>query len=483
MRKERELIKNTIIIALGKLSTQFISFLLLPLYTAYLSVAEFGVVDLVTVIAALVAPIILLSLEMGVFRFLIDERGDKTAQSRVVTNSLQMIVVSLLLAVALFVGVNYFFTVPYAWLALGVICVTVLSNYFLQVARGLGDTVKFSIASIVAGLSTVILNITFIVFLKMGASGMLLAVAIGNILSIIYLVISLKLYSYIDKSLTSHKQKKALLKYSLPLIPNSVSWWVINAADRLIITTILGIASNGIYAVAYKFPQIFSALYSFFGMSWAESASVHIKSKDRDVFFSKVANLSLRIFGSLGAIIIVGVSIFFGILINETYSEARIYIPLLIIGALFNSIVGVYSAIYIAQKRTKRVLYTSVAAAIISISLSAILTPFIGLYGPSLALVVSYATMAIARHRDIGKSITITYEASAIYSIAILYAITIVLYYINNPLLNVVNVLFIGSAVIYINKHTLGSAKNILLEKTTKLRKTYKIHAKKPTKN
>ena len=128
MSKTSSLIKNTIIIALGKISTQFISFLLLPLYTAYLAAGEFGVVDLITVIVSLTAPIIMLSLEMAVFRFLIDGRGVKERQASVITNSLQMVVYSTLTASLVYVVVMQFVVIPYAWLALCSVLASIGSN-------------------------------------------------------------------------------------------------------------------------------------------------------------------------------------------------------------------------------------------------------------------------------------------------------------------------------------------------------------------
>ena len=299
---------------------------------------------------------------------------------------------------------------------------------------------------------------------------MLLATVISNILSTLYLIYSLKIQKYINTKLINTDQKRELLHYSLPLIPNGVSWWIVNAADRMIIAAMLGVTANGIYAVAYKFPQIFAAIYSFFGLSWTESASVHIKSVDRDAFFSKVANMSLRIFGSFGAILIVGVSVFFNILINVKYSEARLYVPLLIVGSLFNSVVGIYSAIYIAKKETRQVLNTSMVAAIISILLSVVLTPFIGLYGPAVALIAAYLGMAIFRHFDIKKSIKIVYEPKAIIEIAVLYIICMGLYYANSIYATAVNVVLIGVGVVIINKNTLKIAKDTILKKTRGLR-------------
>lgn len=450
--KNKELVKNTIVISLGKISTQFVSFLLLPIYTLYLTASEFGQVDLITVIVILIAPIVMLSLEMATFRSLVDTRDNKKQQQSVITNSLHTVGTSVFLVTTTYLILSLFISFPYQWLLLIAVLATILANYSLQVARGFGDNIKYAIGSLVAGITSVTLNVIMIAVLHMGATGMLLATIVGNIFCAIYLIFSLKIYRYIKPELVDNGIKKELLGYSLPLVPNGVSWWIVNAADRMIITAILGMASNGIYAVAYKFPQIFTAIYSFFGMSWTESASVHIKSKDRDQFFSAVANASLRLFGSFGIVIIIGVALFFPALIDSQYAESRQYIPLLIIGALANSVVGTYSAIYVARKKTKQVLHTSLIAAGTSLMLSTALTPIIGLYGPTIAYIMAFGSMAVVRHFDIKKHIHIRYDWLMLLKLAIIYVVVISLYYLDNLIANISAAAFAGVALPYLSR-------------------------------
>ena len=95
MNKKKELAKNTIIIFLGKVCTQLISFLLLPLYTSYLITEEYGFVDLVTTYVTLIVPIITMELEMSVFRYLVDCRKDKDEKKRVFSNNfIQFIIIT-----------------------------------------------------------------------------------------------------------------------------------------------------------------------------------------------------------------------------------------------------------------------------------------------------------------------------------------------------------------------------------------------------
>lgn len=452
MSKQSSLVKNTLIIAFGKLSTQFLTFLLLPLYTTYLATSEFGTVDLVMTYVTLLAPIITVSLEMGVFRFLIDVRGDTKGQKQIISTVVQFVVCVLAVATVAYLLVWHFVSIPYGLYALGATVAVIVSNMFLQIARGFGDNVKFAIGGMVAGVTTIAANILFIVVMGIGARGMLTSTILANVACAIYLFVALKLYRYIDFRVHDKKLLRQLLGYSAPLVPNGASWWAINAADRTIVAIFLGVAANGIYAAAYRFPLVFNGLFSFFGMSWTESASVHIDSPDRDKFFSKTMNASVKLFGSLGLVIIAGLPVVFNLFVGEAFREAYLYVPLLIVGSFFNSIVGLYSALYIAKKMTKQVMNTSVIAAVVSVVVSLVGIRFVGLYAPAAAMAVAFFAMAVYRHYDMKKYITIRYEAKTFVVLVLLYAVAISLYHTNTLIGNIANIIIIGTAVFLLNR-------------------------------
>ena len=87
MNKEKQLIKNTAIVSLGKICTQLITFLLLPLYTYILSTEEYGVVDLLNTLVSLFMPVVTLQIEQGVFRYLLDSRGNKENEKSIISNT------------------------------------------------------------------------------------------------------------------------------------------------------------------------------------------------------------------------------------------------------------------------------------------------------------------------------------------------------------------------------------------------------------
>ena len=452
MSKQTALIKNTLIIAFGRISTQFLTFLLLPLYTTYLSTTEFGSVDLIMTYVSLLAPIITMSLEAGVFRFLIDARGDAKEQKRVISSVLQFVSLTVLAAVFIYLFIQSFLDIPYGLCALGVVVAVIVSNVFLQITRGFGNNLKFAIGGMVSGVTTVLANVYFVVVLKFGVQGMLTATVLANIACAIYLFISQKLYRYIDFRIHDKKLMRQLLGYSIPLIPNNASWWITNVADRTIISINLSVSANGIYAAAYRFPWILTGLFSFFDMSWTESASVHINSSDRNVFFSKTMNASVKLFGSLGLVMIAGLPIIFNLFVGASFREAYTYIPALVVGSFLNSIAGIYTALYIAKKMTKHVMYTSVIAAVTSITTSLLGVRIIGLFAPAAAMIAASLVTIVYRHYDMKKYIAIRYEAKTFVVLALLYAVAISLYYMNTLIGNIANIIIIGIAVLLLNR-------------------------------
>lgn len=148
MTIQKELIKNTLVIAAGKVSTQFLTLLLLPLYTAYLATNEFGTVDLIMTYVSLLAPLITVQLEMSAFRFLIDARGDEAEIRKIISSITRTVGLVAIVGIAVLAGINTFIDIPHVWLIAATIAAVMTANMLLQITRGFGDNIKYSIASV-----------------------------------------------------------------------------------------------------------------------------------------------------------------------------------------------------------------------------------------------------------------------------------------------------------------------------------------------
>ena len=443
MNKKKQLAKNTIIIFFGRVCTQLISFLLLPLYTAYLTTDQYGLVDLIQTYVTLLVPIITLELEMSIFRYLIDSRDNSKDTKKLISNNFYVLSISLLIFTFLYLIFTSFVYIPFRFLILFDIIVCVLSGNFLQIARGFGKTLDYSISCILTGVTTVVSNIICICLLHLGAEGMIFSMAIANFVCSLYLFLKLKLGKLIDFSLRDTKLLKDMYKYSLPLIPNGISWWVVNVSDRSIIALILGASFNGLYAISNKFPTIISSLTGIFNLSWAESAALHINSSDRDEFFSDITNTVIKIFTALGVGMLACMPFVFPILINSKYNEAYKYIPFLVLGTVFNVVICLYSQVYLAKKLSKQVASTAIMGAIINIVINVLLIKKIGLYAASLSTAISYFVMMMYRHFDLKKYINIKIEKGLVLKTILIFTFTIIIYYQESIILQLLSLIIV----------------------------------------
>lgn len=463
MEKQKELVKNTLIIAVGKLSTQFLTFLLLPVYTAFLAPEEYGTLDLVLVYMGVLVPVFTVQMEMAVFRHLIDARQDNSKISKILSSSLVVLVIGAIvgvLALGTYGLISMSNLTPYI---IGVFLSIVCINYFLQVARGLGRNDIFATTSVIVGLSNIGISLVAVVLLHQSITGILSALIIANFIGTIFLIIKTHYWQYVNADTPDKKTTKILLSYAWPLVPNHISLWGIGGISRTIVAGALGLAALGVYAAASKFTLIYTSLYSIFAMSWTESVSLHI-NKPGD-FLSNTTNSTVRLFGSLTLLIIASSGLLFPILVADNFGEARYFIPLLVVGGFFGSLVTHYGAIYLAAKDTVKVAKITLQAVIISTALTLIGIWFIGLYAPAVAIVVTYLFIAVRRHYDIQKYVQIHYAKGLFWKLVACASLVFMLYYINTLVTDVISVLVALLTAVLLSKNEITKIVNMALRK------------------
>ena len=448
MKREKKLLKNTAIIGIGMICTKGISFFLLPLYTALLSTEEYGIVDLVHTIVTLVAYILTLQFEQGIFRYLIDVRDDKEKNKQYISTTFFTTTSSLIIGIFITILISSMFGFEYKYFLIFNITTVLYTSIFCQIIRGFGETVKYTIASFISAVSQIIFNIIFIVGIKWKVEGMLLATILGQLLTCIYAIFSCKIYKYINYKYFNKEAFKKLMKFSLPMIPNTLCWWLVNLSDRFIVSSFINVAANGIYAVANKFPSIFATLTNVFQVSWTENAAENAYSKDRDDYYSKIMNVSIVNLLFLTALIITFIPLIFHFMVNEKFQLAYNHILILLIAGFFNTWANLYGSIFTAIKYTKYIAKTTVYSAIINILINICLIKYIGLYAASISTLIAYIIITIIRHKEIAKKINIRYNVNDLIRTLILLSISIFSYIINNKIVSLI--VFIILCLIYI---------------------------------
>lgn len=443
--KKKELTKNTIILLIGKFCTQFISFFLLPLYTSLISTAEYGTIDLLTTYISLLAPVLTLQLENAVFRFLIDARGNEKEKNVIITNTMITMFISIAIFILIYSIIIIFFKFKYMYMFPIALIITILSSIFLQISRGLGDNINYAIGSVIAGAGTVLFNVLFLLGFKLGAISLFLSLIFANLLCVIYIFIAKKLYKNFSFKFKDKNKLKEMLKYSIPLIPNGIIWWIIGVSDRTIVTFVYGASLNGIYAIAKKFSNLVINIYGVFNMSWTESISTHINEDTAGDYISEIFKDITNFAILICSIIILGVGVFFEFLIDSSYGAAYQYIPLLFLGAIFNIVSSFLGSIYIATKKTSEVAKTSILAGIINIVVDILLIKSIGLYAACISTILSFIAISIYRLIDLRKTLKISLNLKAILFYSIIFAISCGIFTLANKIIMVI-ILIILSA-------------------------------------
>lgn len=469
MNKNKELAINTVIIMFGKMCTQFLSFLLLPLYTSLLSTEEYGTFDLVITIVSLCMPFIFWQIEDAIFRFLVEARNDEEKKISIVSTVFKFVIKHIIVVSIIYMCIYKFLNPSYrVFLYLNFVC-TYLATFSLQIVRGLGKNIVYSMGSFLSASISVVCNVLFIAVLHMRAEGMLLALCVGNVTCFVYVMYATKIHRYLNWKMTDANMLREMLKYSLPMIPNLLAWTVIATSDRLILTAFLGAGATGIFSVAHKFPSIFSTVYGIFNLSWTESVTLHLKDADGTIFVTKTINSMYSLFSAVAIGIVACMPFVFPVLVNSNYQEAYNQIPILILGTMFNVIVGLLSVIYIALKQTSQIAKSSVFAAIINVVVNLILVKQIGIYAASLSTVIAYAILALYRYVDIQKYVKILFERKRIIISIIVGVGVCIAYYSNDFKLHLLGVFVAGVYGVVSNRKILLSVCRTVKNKIFKL--------------
>lgn len=394
----KKLVNNSIIFAIGNLGTKLMIFFLVPLYTYTLTTSEFGMVDLLTTTINLLIPIFTLSIFDSVLRFVMDKNYDRQA---VLINALMIIffgsVALLMLYPVLILLLPFDEYIFYFYLLLLAQSIFITLSQYI---RAKGMVKLFALSGIINAFILLVCNMFFLGLLHWAIEGFLVSLIIANVVSGLFVFIGGRVKRDLNPNKININLMKEMLQYSIPLIPNTLMWWIMGFSDRYIITYFLGLSANGLYAVATKIPSILNIINSIFIQAWQMSAIEEAESKNKTSFYSNVFNVFSMTMLISTSLILVHLKYIVGILVADTYYEAWEYVPFLLLGVVFASFSGFLGTNYIASKKTTGVFKTSVVGAILNIVLNIILIPILGINGAAIGTMISFAVVWLLRIID-----------------------------------------------------------------------------------
>lgn len=453
MNRGEKLLINTFILGIGTIIPKLVNFIVLPLLTAYLTKSEYGSYDLITTMCFLFVPFVTLQIQTGAFRFLIEAKNNLIRSKTIITNIFAYIIPVSLMSVCVLFFALYRFDLAIRMLISAYFFIEILYQVAGQIIRGMSYNKVYSLASIFSAVSNMISIILFVWLLKWGLIGVLLSLIISVSFPTLQMIVSGKILDFIDISLIRKDVLTELLKYSWPMVPNSMSMWIMNASDRLVITYFLGIEANAIYAVAKKIPNILTIVQGTFTMAWHESASIASSDDDVSTYYSNMFDTVIRLMSGMMIVIIVFLPLIFNILIRGDYQESYVQIPIILLAMFFYSICSYLGGIYVAQKKTFNVGITTVVSAAVNLIICLLFVQKIGLFAASISTLVSYIFLAFYRMFNVRKFVKIKYNYKIIFLIVVALFILTYLGCLHSKMPFVIECAFGIPFAIIINRH------------------------------
>jgi len=396
----KKFLKHSFIYGTGALLSKIVGFLLIPLYTRYLTTSDYGVLELLDLTSTIVSIFISMRIGSAVIRFYYDSI-DELEQKKVVSTAYMATFVSALLVVlfsqifsirlsGLIFDTNIYdkyFKLVFMATALSLI--SSVPEAYLMARK---QSIFYTIISLMTLSSYLILNIYFIVFLKMGILGILYS----SVITKIFNSSVLSFYCITKNSLFfSFTKFKSMLKFSLPLIPANVGTFILNYADRFILQKLATIAEVGIYALGYKFGYMLPVLVMGpINMIWTPQMFELASKSDKKTIEKMFTYIMLiLIFCGLGLILLTKDAI--RIMATPPFYPAYKVVSFVVLGYILRGMASFFWNGIMIAKKTIYIGISVFISALSNILLNILLIPQFRTMGAAYSTAISFLIMFV----------------------------------------------------------------------------------------
>ncbi len=410
MDKYRKLISNTFIFAVGTFSSKVLVFLLMPLYTNVLSEEQFGMVDLMVQVGNFLLPVVSCGIINGIIRFGLDKYYKK---SDVFTTGFLTIFAGFGILLLLEPLLSH---IPYlkenTFLIYVFVLMSSLRSLCSQFVRAKGYVKLYALDGILSTATTIFFNVLYLVVLKWGINGYMLAMISADTLSSIFLFYLAGLRHYLRFRHLNLSTAREMLRYSVPLIPNSIFWWINNMASRYLIAWFLGAQANGLFAVAYKIPTIIVLMSNIFMDAWQMSAVSDTSSK-RASFFTHVFLCYQALICTAASGLILFSKVITKILVSDAFYPSWRFIPFLLLSTVFSCMSTFLGSVYMVEKKSILNFITTGIGALVNVALSFFLIQTdLQANGAAVATFISYLLVFLLRVVDTKRFLPMKFHFS-----------------------------------------------------------------------
>lgn len=471
MNKYKSLLSNTLLVFGGNIGSKLITLFMMPMYTRWLSVEGYGLTDLLTIYVTLLFSIVSFCIPDALFIFPCGV--SRNEQKKYFSSGLSFNALSIFFTFFLFLTLdiisglynwhNSF--VDNIWFIYIMLITQIFQQQCQQYSRSLNRMTIYSLTGLIYTISFALYSIMFI--RAFGVSGYVISISLANITSAFYCFFSVKGSQYICLTSVSRNAIKEMLAYSMPLIPNSIMWWLVNALNRPIMEASLGMHDIGIYAVANRFPGLITMVFSVFATSWQMSVIDEFKKDGFEHFYNNVLKAVFLIIILVLICLTFSSKLIVQLFADSNFYESWKYIPLLSFGTFLSCLSTFTGVVFSAARKSKYYLYSSVWGAVVSLLFNYLLIPRYGLWGTCISVVLSFVAIVLARVYYSRDYVSIKNECSYILVIIFLL-VMICMFTINLVLISVILAFVALLYVILMNKDSFYILHQIIINRIAK---------------
>jgi O-antigen/teichoic acid export membrane protein len=437
MQNNKSLSGSTIWYSAGNFVVRSISFILLPLYSHLISTGDFGIYSLLMSFYAIAAVLFQSGMQNALMKYYL-EHDDIELRKKIFSSIINSIGIFGFLIT--FVGV--LFSKEISGLLLGssqysnltaLLLITLLVDtlgyfglYLLKTQEKAKKVVNYSVAGAFVNLT---LNIVFIYSIKIGVAGIFLAQIISSLFLLVFLLKDI-LPEY-KLTIDTGFIRTAFI-FSLPIILGGFMSSAVDVCDRFFLNIYTDKNIVGIYSLSYKIAMVMNVFIISFRTAWIPHAINLSKSSDTAEVFGKTfmkllsAGFLILLAVTLFAPFLFNVKFFGSYLFDKTYEPGLVILPYVLLGYLFNGIIGYYSLYPFISNKTYHFLISDGSAFIINIILNIILIPIMGMLGAAVATTAAFLASAIYLYMISRKKVNIVYPQKEILLITFITAIVFI---------------------------------------------------------
>ena len=438
--KYRILLSDIMIFTIGTVLAKAIQFILMPMYTIYMTTEAYGVAELTNNLSELFFPIVTLCIYEAAFRFAVDP---EFSNKKLATSVVKVIIISIIIGSGVTVFAKFVFGYRYAFYLFFILYTYSIRMCAAYYVRGNGKSKVFAMSGIVNAVFLSIFNVIFLVILKSGEKGYLLSIGFSYCVSAVYLIIAGNIVGDIIPKESSNNDLKILFRYCIPLIFYNVLYWFTTISGRYILLWFTDASTAGKYVAAIKIAAVINMLQQAVYAAFQLNSSRAFTKQGTEEYYTEITNLFICLYCTFGSIIVCLTPLLAKFTLKKDFFEARIFLPIIMLAAIFNCVSSLLGTMYSTYKKTQKMIGVSLVGAVTNVVVGLAITPRFGIWGVCIASVFCYLVQMVYKFIDVRSFCKISYAWIKIIPNLLLFTLQVIFMSVRENNSNMLAILFV----------------------------------------